>query len=209
MSITDDTSDAFLSLLGLEDKFYSEGYRLGEADGDRAGLIEGRLFGLEKGFEKYAAMGQLHGRAVVWAGRLPIASTSSQIAFKNKAMEVDREGLSLMQDSLGARGNQDSKAERLRILSMNPRLENQIRTLYALTEMGSFTTTNTEHAMTDFDDRLKRAQGKVKVIERMTGVISLTESDSVVASYSDKSQKASKLKGDGGIEDLNNLHVRH
>ena len=64
-------ADPFDSLLSLEDKFYKEGYDLGVSDGTHAGLIEGRLFGLERGFEKYVSMGNLYGRAVIWTGRLP------------------------------------------------------------------------------------------------------------------------------------------
>lgn len=62
--------DLFDSILHLEDDFYREGYALGEADGAPAGRLEGRAFGLEKGFEKYAEMGRLHGKAVIWASRL-------------------------------------------------------------------------------------------------------------------------------------------
>src|SRR5882762_2032425 len=63
--------DPFESVLDLEETYYQEGYDLGVADGSRAGQIEGRVFGIEKGFEKFAAMGMLHGRAAVWASRLP------------------------------------------------------------------------------------------------------------------------------------------
>lgn len=52
-------------------------------------------------------------------------------------------------------------------LPANPRLEKQIRTLYALVEISSLSTANTEEAVADFDDRLKRAEGRVKIIEGM------------------------------------------
>src|SRR5271156_4071878 len=52
-------SDPFDDLLSLEDRFYNEGFQLGTTDGVKAGRIEGRVFGLEKGFEKYVEMGIL------------------------------------------------------------------------------------------------------------------------------------------------------
>jgi hypothetical protein len=58
--------DIFDSILDLEEQFYAEGYKLGVADGARAGRIEGRVFGLEKGFEKFLEAGRLHGRAIIW-----------------------------------------------------------------------------------------------------------------------------------------------
>ena len=74
--------DPFDDLLSLEDKFHKEGYDLGITDGDREGLIEGRLFGLKQGFEKYAAMGKLHGRAMIWAGRLPSSKAGTTVHSK-------------------------------------------------------------------------------------------------------------------------------
>ena len=68
-SATETTADPLDSLLSLEDQYYTEGFNLGVADGSRAGRIEGRIFGLEKGFEKFAGMGRLGGRAAVWRAR--------------------------------------------------------------------------------------------------------------------------------------------
>jgi hypothetical protein len=41
--------------------------------------------------------------------------------------------------------------------------------LYGLVETESLVTENTDEAVDEFDDRLRRAQGRVKVIERMVG----------------------------------------
>jgi hypothetical protein len=51
----------------------------------------------------------------------------------------------------------------------NPRLGKHITTLYALVETESLSTENNDEAVDDFDDRLRRAQGRFKVIERMVG----------------------------------------
>ena len=64
-------SSTFDEVLGLEERFYDDGFRQGLSDGVKAGRIEGRTFGLEKGFEKYVESGRLYGRSIVWANRLP------------------------------------------------------------------------------------------------------------------------------------------
>ncbi|KAH6840675.1 hypothetical protein B0I37DRAFT_418683 [Chaetomium sp. MPI-CAGE-AT-0009] len=48
-------------------------------------------------------------------------------------------------------------------------VEMHITTLYALAETESLSTENNDEAVDDFDDRLRRAQGRFKVIERMVG----------------------------------------
>lgn len=231
--------DLFDSLFSLEETFYREGYELGLADGKRAGLIEGRLTGLERGFEKFAQMGRLHGKCVIWAGRLPssrkrrIGSCSpsdqkSGVGGEGEYMATEEE-----EEEKGERGekeskentNDDSAIEReqkqtstlptssnpkdhlppspptptptptpppLLLLSSNndrknPRLHKHILTLYALVEPASLSIQNTEAAVSDFDDRLRRAEGKVKVIERITG----------------EGGDGSKIKtGEEGIEEL-------
>ena len=176
--------DPFEKLLGLEDDFYKEGFDLGVKDGKRVGLIDGRLFGLENGFEKYVAMGRLHGRATVWAGRLPGAHGRTRHAAEK------------MDDSAGAKTH-----EAIALLD-NPRLKTRVRALYALTEPDSLSTENTEASVADFDDRLKRAEGKFKVVAKLTGEIGPND-------QADSTSDGSKAKGDGGIEDTSVLSVRH
>ncbi|OCL09925.1 DUF1715-domain-containing protein, partial [Glonium stellatum] len=149
--------DPFDSVLDLEETYYQEGYDLGVADGSRAGRTEGRVFGIEKGFEKFTAMGMLYGRAAVWASRLPRKKEQGK-DDKNKAIIAQDEVLfNFLEGS----------SERLPPLAANPRLEKHIQTLFALVEPETFSTENTEEAVADFDDRLKRAGAKAKVIERI------------------------------------------
>lgn len=54
-------------------------------------------------------------------------------------------------------------------LPKNARLEKNINTLYALVEPETLSTANTDEAVQDFDDRVKRAVGKAKIVERMAG----------------------------------------
>ncbi|KAI9738456.1 MAG: hypothetical protein M1818_005353 [Claussenomyces sp. TS43310] len=172
--------DSFDDLLGLEDRFYDEGYQLGTADGIKAGRIEGRVFGLEKGFEKYAEMGRLHGRSQVWNSRLA----------NLEQRDTGGKGPSM----LAAASTSSAPIPRL---PPNPRLEKHLRVLYALTEPASLSTENTEDSVSDFDDRLKRAQGKTKIIERLVGVEGPQESS---AGASSKGQN---------IEDVDILKARH
>ncbi|KAF1839174.1 hypothetical protein BDW02DRAFT_484031, partial [Decorospora gaudefroyi] len=136
--------DPFTSLLTLEDTLYTTAYTLGTNDGSRAGRIEGRLFGLENGFEKFASLGQLHGRSVVWAARL---QGNQEKEEKEKEKET----------------------EHLPTLASTSRLHNNISLLHALTDPETFDTANTDDAVADFDDRFKRAGAKAKVVERIVG----------------------------------------
>lgn len=227
-------SDLFDSLLNLEETFYNEGYAAGVADGERAGLVEGRIFGLEKGFEKYVRMGRLHGKAVIWAGRLPPgpqketgSSNGDRAHFtktrgKTKVHEVDEETTTTPLPTATSEEEQPPPAAAaaaavknaslqtsLPSLSHNPRLEKHIRTLYALVETSSLSTANTEDAVAEFDDRLKRAEAKVKIIEKLIGEAGHGE----MTACGDGEQggggrSGQKSSGDGSIEDISSLRVR-
>lgn len=179
--VTDE--DPFEGLLGLEDEFFQEGFHVGVEDGKRAGLVDGRLYGLEHGFEKYIAMGRLHGRARFWAGR----------ASDGRGNVKQPEGV---QDEHTA-----NVKETITMGLDRPRLRTHVRTLYALTEPESLATENSEGAVADFDDRLKRAEGKFKVIEKLTGERSHGNEEGPF--------NKSGGKGDGGIEDTSVLNARH
>ena len=208
--------DPFDSLLALEDTFYKEGYDLGVSDGTRAGLIEGRLFGLEKGFEKYASMGKLYGRAVIWTGRLPF-SRHVRLPERQDANAANK--TSVESPSVQESSREDMQPQAAELpgrtsvpgLAANKRLEKQIRTLYALTEPESLSTDNDENSVSEFDDRFTRAEGKIKVIEKVTGE---TTSQDILGNFpsnaSGREAKNGKFKrGDGGIEDINSLvHAR-
>ncbi|KAK5660096.1 hypothetical protein OQA88_13565 [Cercophora sp. LCS_1] len=160
--------DPFDDLLNLEEQFYQDGYRQGQEDGVRAGRIEGRSLGLEKGFQKFFESGRLYGRAIVWANRLPKVNeqhgktASAPVKLAEGSVQPGPEG-----------GN--GQKETLPPLLHNARLEKHITTLYALVESESLSTENTDEAVNEFDDRLKRAQGKAKIIERLVGEVHATD----------------------------------
>lgn len=220
--------DPFDSLLNLEEKFYDDGYQLGVADGSRAGRIEGRAFGLEKGFEKFLPMGILHGRSTVWAGRLVDHRVQRQGPDEAntepgpKHTNGLRHGMSHteVQSVPEATENQQSlAAERntrstVPTLPNNARLEKHVQTFYALVEPASLSTENTEDGVSDFDDRFKRATAKAKIIERLIGESNSqfddgSGPDSHLNGHHSGRKHESKSGGDGSIEDISSLQARH
>lgn len=213
--------DIFDSLLDLEDQYYNEGYQLGNADGTRAGHVEGRLFGLEKGFEKYLEMGRLQGKSVVWTDRLP----NSQVeGADEKDLENPARGaksvispvpepingtICIERDTIS--GPDAAGAHRLPQLSRNARLAKHINTLQALTEPESLSVQNSEDSVSDFDDRLKRARGKAKIIEKLVGEEQNHEFvESVQSRTGGSVQPRSIRRGErNNIEDTNILNARH
>ncbi|KAF4636328.1 hypothetical protein G7Y89_g1748 [Cudoniella acicularis] len=151
-------SSTFDEILDLEEKFYDDGYQQGLADGVKAGRIEGRTFGLEKGFEKYLESGKLHGKSLVWVNRMPCFPAKFSAQDANQQSKPDLPA-----------NDQPQKLEKLPSLPDNQRLAKHLKVLYALAESESLSTENTEEAVSDFDDRLKRAQAKAKIVERMVG----------------------------------------
>lgn len=204
--------DLLSSILDLEGTFYNEGYESGVADGKRAGLIEGRAFGLEKGFQKHLAMGQLYGRAVVWSGRLPPSQVDDGVENDDKRIQKVPDG-KLKSESQGETPGGSilhppdcpSESNLLPILPHNSRLEKHVRTLYALAERSSISIQNTEDAVADFEDRLRRAEGKMKIIQKLTGETYLSEVTNEEGSPTRKSQKMSQT---GSIEDTSSLHIQ-
>ncbi|PSK33602.1 hypothetical protein B9Z65_7489 [Elsinoe australis] len=138
--------DPFDELLGLEDQYYQEGHALGVADGSKAGRIEGRIFGMQKGFEKFAAMGALAGKCAIWEARMLNSKQSSQQSTTD-----------------------DNTEGKVPPIPHSERLQKHIATLAALTEAASLDTQNSEEAVSDFDDRLKRAEAKAKIISSIVG----------------------------------------
>jgi hypothetical protein len=152
-------SNTFDEILGLEEQFYHDGLQQGLADGIKAGQIEGRTFGLEKGFEKYIESGKLYGKSLVWSNRIPASQAS--LAAKDRQQRAS---------NTASKPDEEKRINNvLPSLPQNQRLSKHLKVLHALSESESLSTENTEEAVSDFDDRLKRAEGKAKIIERMVG----------------------------------------
>jgi hypothetical protein len=65
--------------------------------------------------------------------------------------------------------NEEHKSTILPPLPENARLARNIHLLHGLTDPLTFSTSNTEDDVADFDDRFKRASAKTKIIERTIG----------------------------------------
>ncbi|KAK3186871.1 hypothetical protein K4F52_004315 [Lecanicillium sp. MT-2017a] len=145
-------ADPFDDVFTLEDRFYQQGYQQGVQDGEQAGRIEGRQFGMSTGFDKFLESGRIASKAVVWANRLP----------KNNQQEQKPET-----SAAGSAAEKAAAPCSLPPLPNNARLEKNIKMVYALVEPETLSTDNNDEAVQDFDDRLKRAQAKAKVVTKM------------------------------------------
>ena len=213
--------DLFDSLLDLEEQYYNEGFQLGTADGTRAGHVEGRLFGLEKGFEKYLEMGRLQGRSVVWTDRLPISQVGgTDVEDPENPGRTANNVISSVPEPINGTicigentvsGPEATGNCRLPQLPRNARLVKHINALQALTEPESLSVQNSEDSVSDFDDRLKRAQGKAKIIEKLVGEEQKHELVDGIHSRSGGTVHSRSIdRGEGNnIEDTNILNARH
>jgi len=171
------TTDPFEEVFNLEDQFFREGYKQGYDDGAKAGRVEGRSFGLEKGFEKFVEAGRLQGRAGVWGSRLE----------KSKPKETSSDAVS---DSWTA---DIPRLGKLPQLPRNAKLEKNITSMYSLVEPDTLSTENTDEAVADFDDRLRRAQGRARVIAKAIG--------EPTEPFNAREAADRSRRGDGSIED--------
>lgn len=64
----------------------------------------------------------------------------------------------------------------------NARVLKNLRTFYALVEPGTLPTANTDEAVNDVDDRVKRAQAKARVLEKLVGELGPSASASASTS---------------------------
>lgn len=160
----------FDEVLNLEQDYYDEGYRQGFSDGKIAGQSEGRILGLEKGFEKFRESGRLHGKSLIWANQLFL----SQKKLNHISEEV-------VKDCKNESSNNSITAlPFLKPLSKSQRVTKHLKALHALVESETLSVQNTEEAVSDFDDRLKRASIKSKLIE------SLIESNNLKSDIDEK-----------------------
>lgn len=141
------STDFFDSVLDLEEKFYKEGYDAGVNDGEHAGLVEGKVFGIEKGYEKALELGRLHGRAVVWQQRLQTTEMPENAHTGDDTALLTRFQAASLPD--------------------NTRLLKNVENLLALSDDSDVSTGNSDEAVAAFDDRLTKARMKAKVISNV------------------------------------------
>lgn len=185
--------DPFTTLLTLEDNLYTSAYSTGLAAGAKAGKIEGRVFGLEKGFEKFAALGVLHGRSVVWGARLPSPHNPNKEKTEVEHGKIEERGNGAREENTRADGpfKGNSAESVLPLLPPLPRLPPHIILLHSLTDPPTFSTSNTEDAVADLDDRFKRGASKAKLIALL---LKEPDSASTLATFATDGSPRRKMK---------------
>lgn len=191
--------DPLDDLLNLEEGFYRQGYDLGNADGAHAGLVEGKLFGVEKGFEKALEMGRLAGRAQVWQQRLPASEElpTSQASVHRGSVSPDHQGIKLREVPTLC-------VTEMPLLSKNARLGRHIDNLNTSTSSVALSNDNSDQAVADFDERFTRAMAKAKVIANI--VAEPLRADELSR---DEKSAHGHVNGNGSIEEASNLSARH
>lgn len=154
--------DLFGDLLELEDGFYQEGFEAGVADSAYAGMIEGKVFGIEKGYEKALELAKMHGRAMLWNTRLTAATMPTEdVSGASTSHSDDENALNI--HPLG------EMQTLLPHLPANARLQKHVENLLALTDGTTVKDDNSDEAVTELDDRLAKARAKAKVIANIVG----------------------------------------
>ena len=193
-----DGEDALLDFMDLENKFFVEGSNLGLEDGRIAGRVEGKVFGIEKGYEKAIEMGRLRGRAKLWDCR--------------RRSEAERKTpTALARFERGEETNNLPDANHCLVESIknmhpvpaNARLAKHIDSLLAVTNPEGLLEDNADDAVAEFDERLRKARAKIKIITNIIG-----EPEDLDA-RSKKHHDSKQGDGSGNIEDLSSLSARH
>jgi hypothetical protein len=147
-------SDPFDDLLGLEEDYYQEGYDAGVADSRYAGMIEGRVFGMEKGAEKTLELGKLQGRALVWRGRIGTSRTTVDPSSNRQTPDTAR-----LREVF----------QSLQSLSNHSRLQKHVDGLLTVSDAQTISKNNSDEAVAEFDDRIARSKAKAKIIANIVG----------------------------------------
>jgi hypothetical protein len=152
--------DLWDDVLDIEDQFYQEGFDAGAADGTHAGLVEGKIFGIEKGYDKALELGRLHGRALVWSYRLRqgqnAASDASTTTGTPVAVAQEDKDLSHAFSAMPA-------------LPKSARLEKNVESLLSLTNSKHVPTANDDESVERVEDLIMKATNKAKIISNTVG----------------------------------------
>ena len=198
--------DLLDSVLSLEDVSYQAGFAEGEKDGSDIGYAEGITFGMEQGFRKAMEMGSLHGRAMMLNSCLTEPGPSLQ-----PEAETNGHDHPVLGESKSAANDADKKLvpdlPKIPTIPSNPRLRKHIETLLKLTDSEGVSWENSDAAVDEFDERMKKAVAKAKVIDKLVG--DKHKLNSVTGKTGPEgAQNASVGIGTGNIEELNNAAVR-
>ena len=151
--------DLLGDLLELEDGFHKEGFEAGVADSAYAGMLEGKVFGIEKGYDKALELGKLNGRALVWQrrqqGTAPYASDKpSQTTSDDQPASSPTLG-----DALQAMDG----------LAKNARLVKHIESLIALSDTRNVPNDNSDESVSHVEDAISKSKAKAKMVALAAG----------------------------------------
>lgn len=134
---------------------------------------------MERGFEKFFAMGMMDGAALIWKLRIspPERGLTRLIKTPSALMQAPETSLPSLPGL--------------------ERLEKHVRVLQGLVEPESISTKNSEEEVSEFEDRLRRATAKARIIEKIIG-----EQSSISGqSNSMEPPHRSRVDGELSIED--------
>lgn len=153
------TDDLLGGLLDLEEGFFKEGYEAGIADSEYAGTLEGKIFGIEKGYDKALELGKLHGRALVWLRRQQSTSKEAAEASKGNADEVSSADSGTLHRALNAMSD----------LPKNSRLKKNIETLISMSDPANVPNDNSDESVSLVEDAIAKSKAKAKMVATVTG----------------------------------------
>lgn len=177
-------ADPFDDLLSLEEDFYKEGLEAGIADSVHAGLIEGKAFGIEKGYEKALELGKAYGRALVWQYRL----SNHDIDMSKEEREPNTQQQTLGHEENTGEAGTTTMLANLPSLPDNARLKKHIETLISLADPAAIHKDNSDDSVSELDDRIIKIGSKMKIISK-------TIDEPLVSS----STAASSIEDSGGL----------
>lgn len=151
--------DLLGDVLELEDGFYNEGFEAGVADSAYAGMLEGKVFGIEKGYDKALELGKLNGRALVWQRRQQ--STAQDAA--EKPSHTTSGGTSASQSTL------DDALQAMNGLGTTSRLVKQIETLMTLSDTKNVPNDNSDASVSQVEDAIAKSKAKAKIVAVAAG----------------------------------------
>lgn len=197
------SDDILDSVLDLEEASYQAGFDEGKADGAEAGSAKGIAMGIEKGYQKALEMGELHGRA-----KMLNACLTDPVPRPGKA-----EGQTAVAPSVASTHDPEREDDEtaptlphLPTLPANARLKKHVETLLKLSDPRTLATDNSDEAVAQFDDRMKKAVAKAKVIDKLIAEpYNMTVSSGLVGDITFQQTAAA---GSGNIEELSNVTVR-
>ena len=195
------SDDLLDSVLDLEETSYQAGFDEGKADGAQAAYTEGLTLGAERGYLKALEMGKLHGRALMLNACL---FDPNPVSINRKEDQpLTAPAIAATSDLVRDDGAVTQPFNSLPSLPNNPRLKKHVEILLKLTDPETLPARNSDEAVDEFDERMKKAIAKAKVIDKL-----IDEPYGLTVSGEATLGESQSTTGSGNIEELNNAAAR-